>query len=104
MSGLKRVTMLELRDLIFRYNGKTGHAIGPISFRLGGGETLGLLGPSGCGKTTVLRVIAGLLPRRGSDCLDGSVEWVDGTGRPPAERRISLMFQQTVLLPHMTVA
>jgi ABC-type oligopeptide transport system ATPase subunit len=42
----------------------TGHvrAVDGISFRIGRGETLGLVGESGCGKTTVGRSILKLIP------------------------------------------
>lgn len=36
--------------------------VGPVSFELGAGRTLGLHGPSGTGKSTVLRCLVGLLP------------------------------------------
>ena len=38
-------------------------ALDDASFEFEAGELVSLLGPSGCGKTTLLRMVAGLLPR-----------------------------------------
>jgi len=60
-----------------------------------------LLGPSGCGKSTTLRIIAGLeSASRGQVLIDGR----DVTGLPPAERGISMVFQNYALFPHLSVA
>ncbi len=40
-------------------------AIEAASFSFAKGELVSLLGPSGCGKTTLLRIIAGLIPKTG---------------------------------------
>lgn len=37
-------------------------AVRDVSFKLAGGELLGLIGPNGAGKTTLLRAVAGLQP------------------------------------------
>jgi molybdate transport system ATP-binding protein len=70
------------------------------------GSVLVLFGPSGAGKTTILRQIAGLeRPDRGVIRFGGDV-WCDtarGLCRPPQDRRIGLVFQQSTLFPHLTV-
>jgi NitT/TauT family transport system ATP-binding protein len=57
------------------------------------GELSTLLGPSGCGKTTLLKIIAGLIPR------DGGEVWVKGrkVDGPGPER--AFVFQDFALLP-----
>lgn len=65
------------------------------------GEFFSLLGPSGCGKTTLLKLAAGLLePDSGKVWYGNS----DLTATPPEARRFSMVFQQPLLFPHMTVA
>jgi len=60
-----------------------------------------LLGPSGCGKSTTLRLIAGLeAATSGRISIGGE----DVTARPPAQRRISMVFQSYALFPHLSVA
>jgi multiple sugar transport system ATP-binding protein len=71
-----------------------------ISLTIPDGEFTVLLGPTGAGKTTLLRLIAGLeRADAGSVSFDGR----DVTADPPAQRNVSVVFQQYSLYPHLTV-
>jgi NitT/TauT family transport system ATP-binding protein len=73
------------------------HALAGISVEVGAGEFITIVGQSGCGKTTLLKILAGLLPRSaGSVTLRGQL--VDGPSRD-----IGIVFQDPVLLPWRTV-
>ena len=73
------------------------HALAGISVAVGAGEFITIVGQSGCGKTTLLKILAGLLPRSaGSVTLRGRL--VDGPSRD-----IGIVFQDPVLLPWRTV-
>jgi ATPase subunit of ABC transporter with duplicated ATPase domains len=48
--------LLEVKNLEAGYEAPV---VGPVSFRMEAGETLGLVGPNGSGKTTLLKAIAG---------------------------------------------
>jgi NitT/TauT family transport system ATP-binding protein len=61
------------------------------------GQLSTLLGPSGCGKTTLLKIIAGLIPRSGGEVLVKGKR-VDGPGPERA-----FVFQDFALLPWATV-
>ncbi len=64
------------------------------------GEFLVMLGPSGCGKTTTLNMIAGLdYPSQGQITFDGR----DVTAEPPHGRNVAMVFQSSLLYPHLTV-
>ena len=76
-------------------------AVDDISFEAAAGKMLVLLGPSGCGKSTTLRLIAGLEAATSGRILIGGV---DVTRLPPAERRLSMVFQSYALFPHLSVA
>jgi sn-glycerol 3-phosphate transport system ATP-binding protein len=76
-------------------------ALDDVSFEAEAGKMLVLLGPSGCGKSTTLRLIAGLEPATGGRI---SIGGVDVTHLPPAERRLSMVFQSYALFPHLSVA
>ena len=60
-----------------------------------------LLGPSGCGKSTTLRIVAGLETASAGQVFIGGREV---TTLPPAQRGISMVFQNYALFPHLTVA
>jgi len=73
------------------------------------GETVAILGPNGAGKSTLLTLIAGLLtPDTGSAQLGERVLFdVPSTGRgrwlPPHRRGVSLLAQDALLFPHLSV-
>ena len=79
----------------------SARAVDGVSFEAAAGRFLVLLGPSGCGKSTTLRLIAGL-----EQVSSGRVKIGDAdvTGLPPAQRRISMVFQSYALFPHLSVA
>jgi sn-glycerol 3-phosphate transport system ATP-binding protein len=76
-------------------------AVDDVSFEAAVGKMLVLLGPSGCGKSTTLRLIAGLEAATAGRIAIGGV---DVTHLPPAERRLSMVFQSYALFPHLSVA
>ena len=64
------------------------------------GALCAVIGPSGAGKSTLLSAIAGFLPATGRVLVNGR----DIAGLPPAERPVTLLFQENNLFPHLTVA
>jgi oligopeptide transport system ATP-binding protein len=87
-----------------------GHvkAVDGVSFRIGVGETLGLVGESGCGKTTVGRSLLKLIPATGGRVLYRGESVFD---QPAGEmrrlrREMQIIFQDPAgsLNPRMRVA
>lgn len=75
-----------------------------VDLKLPSRGTTAIFGPSGSGKTTLLRAIAGLeADAVGIVRIDGKA-WQHETFRLPTHaREIGVVFQHTVLLPHLTV-
>jgi multiple sugar transport system ATP-binding protein len=76
-------------------------ALSGLDLEIHDGELLTLVGPSGSGKTTALRLAAGL-----EDVTAGTVHIGsrDVTRVPPANRNVSMVFQNYALFPHLTAA
>jgi len=81
--------------------GNLHQAVKSLNLDIKPGELVSLLGESGCGKTTTLRMIAGLVrPNSGSILFDG----VDITDTPTEKRPVGMVFQKSLLFPHMSIA
>lgn len=62
--------LLEVRDLVAGYGRITG--VGPVTFTIHAGESVGVLGANGAGKSTLLRALSGVIrPWQGSVRLAG---------------------------------
>lgn len=67
-------------------------------------EIFAVVGPSGCGKTTLLRLIAGFeTPDAGTVSIDGVEMSAPRKVAPPYRRKLSMIFQDLALWPHMRV-
>jgi molybdate transport system ATP-binding protein len=78
-----------------------------VAFELPSPGVMVLFGPSGSGKSTIINAAAGLL--RPDACrieVDGHVfaDTRTGAWQPPERRRVGLVFQDSRLFPHMSVA
>lgn len=74
-----------------------------FSLTIDAGEITVLQGPSGCGKSTLLSAIAGTAPAAlqlsGMMILDDILL----NPLPPEKRQIGLLFQESLLFPHLSV-
>jgi ATP-binding cassette, subfamily B, bacterial PglK len=63
---------VELKHVSYSYPNTSTPSIDDISFKIGKGQSIGLIGKSGAGKTTLVDIILGLLePTQGDLLLDG---------------------------------
>ena len=71
-----------------------------FALELKGGAITAIIGPSGGGKSTILNLIAGFeTPTQGRVLIGGR----DVTGLSPAERPVSMVFQENNLFSHLPV-
>ena len=82
--------------------------VGPVSFRLPAGGTLGVRGPSGAGKSTLLRALVGLLPPELSAAGEVRVLGTDVASPkvdlPGLRARAGLVGQTPVIFPASILA
>ena len=87
-----------LKNITKSFDGDT--ILENFSLTVPAGKFFAILGPSGCGKTTILRLIGGFeRPDSGSLLLGDT----DITQVPIYQRRVSTVFQNYALFPHMNV-
>jgi len=72
-------------------------ALDDASFDFEQGQLVSLLGPSGCGKTTLLRIVAGLIPKTSGSVNIGGREVTEPLGD------YGFVFQSPSLMPWRTV-
>ena len=95
---------LRLTGVTKYYRGNPRPALRQVSLEVARGDVLALLGESGSGKTTLLRLVAGFeQPSAGTISLAGSVVSSARRSVPPEERAVGVVFQDTALLPHLTI-
>ena len=96
------VPILQVEEVAHSYGRET--VLDGVSFLVDAGEIVCLLGPSGCGKTTTLRLVAGLeIPAAGRIVVAGMPVADPARSVPPERRRVSMMFQDYALFPHLRV-
>lgn len=88
-----RKPLISLRNVkkIYRTGGTELEALGDVSFDIYPREFVSIVGPSGCGKTTLLKILAGLLPRSSGE-IEVDKEAFDIT------REVGFVFQKPLLL------
>ena len=96
--------LLRIRDLDFRWKGRSEPLLRSVNGELAAGERAALVGPNGAGKSTLMRLCAGLLtPERGDALLAGA----SVSAMAPKQRaaRIGFLFQDAERqIFHATVA
>ncbi|MGE5477967.1 MAG: ABC transporter ATP-binding protein [Bacteroidales bacterium] len=95
--GISPSAAIEVRHLRHRYRHRGAAVLADVSFSVAAGEAVAVVGRSGCGKSTLLHLIAGL-----AHPSDGEIRIGGAPVRGPSPRW-TMMFQQPLLYPWMTV-
>jgi NitT/TauT family transport system ATP-binding protein len=93
VSDDNRKALISLRNVkkIYRTGGTELEALGDVSFDIYPKEFVSIVGPSGCGKTTLLKILAGLLPRSSGDIVVDKEAF-------DISREVGFVFQKPLLL------
>ena len=94
--------VLELRDATKKYGGVP--AIENVNFNLRRGEIHALLGENGAGKSTLTKVMVGVVPLSSGQMLVEGKAVMMKTPLDARDHGIAMVFQETGLVPSMTVA
>ncbi len=79
-------------------------ALDNLNFELRSGEVHGILGENGAGKSTLIKVLGGIYhPEQGEILIDGEPARIQNVTAAKAHG-ISIIHQELMLVPHMTVA
>ena len=91
---------IEFKNITKKYKGNDKNSVTDFTLDVDKKEFIAFVGPSGCGKSTTLRMMAGF-----EEITSGDL-YIDGkriNEVAPADRGISMVFQNYALYPHMTV-
>ncbi len=94
------MSYVELKNICKKYKGNDKNSVTDFNLQIEEKEFIAFVGPSGCGKSTTLRMIAGFEDITSGDLLIGGSRMNETA---PADRGISMVFQNYALYPHMTV-
>jgi energy-coupling factor transport system ATP-binding protein len=91
------MSVIETRELRYRYRGYSEWTPSGITFDIDAGEFILLLGPSGSGKSTLAKCFSGLIPHSVSGELTGTIticgREVTETSQTELAKRVGLVFQ-----------
>ena len=94
------MSFIEFKNITKTYKGNDKNSVTDFTLDVDKKEFIAFVGPSGCGKSTTLRMMAGF-----EEITSGDL-YIDGKRMnevAPADRGISMVFQNYALYPHMTV-
>lgn len=91
------MSLIEVKNLFFRYEGRKAQVLSGVDLRVEKGETVLLLGPSGSGKSTLALCLNGLIPHAVAGEMEGAVHiaGLDTRTAPVSEltRKVGTVFQ-----------
>ena len=94
------MSFIEFKNITKKYKGNDKNSVTDFTLDVDKKEFIAFVGHSGCGKSTTLRMMAGF-----EEITSGDL-YIDGkriNEVAPADRGISMVYQNYALYPHMTV-
>jgi ribose transport system ATP-binding protein len=94
--------ILVMRGIVKRFPGVV--ALHDVDLDVRRGEVLGLIGENGAGKSTLMKILSGAYQADAGDIVVGGERIARPTPQRMLELGISVIYQETMLAPHLTVA
>ena len=99
---MSETVLLQMKNIHKSFPGVK--ALQGVDLELRAGEVHALLGENGAGKSTLIKVLGGIyIAEEGEIFIDGKKVTIDGVNASH-NNGISIIHQELVLVPHMTVA
>ena len=98
----RTVPILEMRGIGKRFTGVT--ALHEVDLHVDRGEVLGLIGENGAGKSTLMKILSGAYQADAGDIAVDGEKIARPTPQRMLELGISVIYQEMMLAPHLTVA
>jgi len=98
----KTETLLKMDNISKSFSGV--QVLNRVKLELAAGEVLGLLGENGAGKSTLMKILGGIVKKDSGDIwISGKIVDIDNPVAA-AQQGISIIHQELVLVPELTVA
>ena len=102
MVFLDKNILLEMKNIHKSFPGV--YALNAVDFQLSVGEVHAIIGENGAGKSTLIKILGGIYAAdQGEIFIDGNKIEIKGV-KSAQDNGISIIHQELVLVPHMTVA
>ncbi len=102
MIFLNENVLLEMKNIHKSFPGV--YALNAVDFHLNAGEVHAIIGENGAGKSTLIKILGGIYTAdQGEIFIDGNKVDIRGV-KSAQDNGISIIHQELVLVPHMTVA
>lgn len=98
----KTETLLKMDNISKSFSGV--QVLNRVKLELAAGEVLGLLGENGAGKSTLMKILGGIVKKDSGDIwISGKIVDIDNPVAA-AQQGISIIHQELVMVPELTVA
>lgn len=93
---IEELQKIAFKDVLFKHQSGTRHAIDGVSFHINKGETVAFVGPSGSGKTTLIKLLVALYRPQSGQVLYNDVD-INQADLEELRAQIGLVTQDTQL-------
>ena len=93
--------IIEVRNLVKRYNGKSVDAVDDVSFSIKKNEIIVMIGPNGAGKSSIINTISGAIPSTSGQLILGNGEPLELFSG--IQNCLGIVFQDNVIMKLLSI-